>query len=102
MSRRCSTKTAKHQAARVLASAKLNTVHSHIFEGTEGLSGTPVCDDEYKLILLLDEVETYRAAKEELRRAKAAGSVIDEETKILLFRRGRDQAYASIIKKLVV
>ena len=90
VSRRCSAKAAKHEAVRVLAASKLNTVHSHISKALE----------EYKLIL--DEVEKYRTMKEELRRkhAPAAGSMIDEETKNELIRRGREQARVSFIKKL--
>ena len=52
ISRRCSTKTAKHEAVRILAASKLNTVHSHI---SKALEDCEVSDDEYKLIL--DEVE---------------------------------------------
>ena len=76
VSRRCSTKAAKHVAVRVLASSKVNTVHSHI---SKALEDCEVSDDEYKLVL--DEVEKYRVMKEELRRkhAPAAGSVIEEE-----------------------
>ena len=59
-----------------------------------------VSDDEYKLIL--DEVEKYRTMKEELRHkhAPVAGSIMDEETKNELIKRGREQARASIIKNL--
>jgi hypothetical protein len=35
VSRRCSAKAAKHEAIRILASAKLNTVHSHISKALE-------------------------------------------------------------------
>jgi len=52
--------------------------------------------------LVLEEVEKYRAMKEELRRkqAPAAGSLINEETKNELIKRCRQQARASFIKKL--
>ena len=62
VSHRCSSEAAKHQAVRVLASPKLNTVHSHI---SKALENCEVSDDEYKLIL--HEVEKYRTMKEELR-----------------------------------
>ena len=99
VSRRCSTKAAKHEAVRILAVSKLNTVHSHI---SKALEDCAVSDNEYKLIL--DEVEKYRTMKEELRRkhAPAAGSMIDEETKNELIRRGREQARASFLKKLAI
>jgi hypothetical protein len=95
-SRRCSAKAARHEAIRILASAKLNTVHSHI---SKALEDCTISDDEYKLIL--DEVDKYRAMKEEIRKKTAAGSpVLDEETKNELIKRGREQARASFIKKL--
>jgi len=62
VSRRCSRKVAKHEAVRILASSKLSTVHSHI---SKALEDCKISDDEYKLVL--DEVEKYRAMKEELR-----------------------------------
>jgi hypothetical protein len=96
ISRRCSAKAARHEAIRILASAKLNTVHSHI---SKALEDCAISDDEYKLIL--DEVDKYRAMKEEIRKKMAAGSpVLDEETKNELIKRGREQARASFIKKL--
>jgi len=54
VSRRCSAKAAKHEAVRVLAASKLNTVHSHISKAMEDCQDS---DDEYNLIL--DEVEKY-------------------------------------------
>jgi len=85
VSRRCSAKAAKHEAVCMLAASKLNTVHSHI---SKALEDCEVSDDEYKLIL--DEVEKYRRMKEELchKHVLAAGSIIDEETKNELIRRG--------------
>jgi hypothetical protein len=71
-------------------------VHSHI---SKALEDCAISDDEYKLIL--DEVDKYRAMKEEIRKKMAAGSsVLDEETKNELIKRGREQARASFIKKL--
>jgi len=52
VSRLYSTKAAKHEVVRVLAIAKLNTVHGHISKAVEDCH---VSDEEYKLIL--DEVE---------------------------------------------
>jgi len=97
VSRRCSAKAAKHEAVRILAASKLNTVHSHI---SKALQDCEVSDDEYKLIL--DEVAKYSTVKEalRLRHAPAAGSIMDEETKNELIKRDREQALASIIKKL--
>jgi hypothetical protein len=96
VSRRCSAKAARHEAIRILASNKLNTVHSHI---SKALEDCAISNDEYKLIL--DEVDKYRAMKEEIRKKMTAGSsVIDEETKNELIKRGREQARASFIRKL--
>ena len=97
VSRRCLAKVAKHEAVRILASSKLNIVHSHI---SKALEDCKISDDEYKLIL--DELEKYRAMKEELRRkrALAAGSLIDEKTKNELIKLGLEQARTSFIKKL--
>jgi hypothetical protein len=95
-SRRCSAKAAKHEAIRILALAKLNTVHSHTSKTLEDGS---ISDGEYKLIL--DEPDKYDAMKEEIRKKTATGSpVLDEETKNELLKRGREQARASFSKKL--
>ena len=48
VSRLYSTKAAKHEVVRVLAIAKLNTVHGHISKAVEDCH---VFDEEYKLIL---------------------------------------------------
>jgi len=109
VSRRCSTKAAKHEAVRILASSKLNTVHSHISKAIEdcnisddeyklAIEDCNISDDEYKLVL--DEVEKYRAMKEGIRRKHTASSLIDEQTKNELIKLGCEQACASFIKKL--
>ena len=95
VSRKCSAKAAKHEAVRILASSKLNTVHSHISKAAEDCN---ISDDEYKLVL--DEAEKYRAMKEGIRRKHTASSLIDEKTKNELIKLGREQARASFIKKL--
>jgi len=97
VSRRCLAKAAKHKTVFVLASAKLNTVHSHISKALEDCN---IFDDEYKLVL--EEIEKYRTMKEEIRckHLSAAGSMIDDETKNALIQ--RDEARATSIKKLAV
>jgi len=94
VSRRCAAKAAKHEDVRVLATSKLNTVHSHI---SKALEDCIISDDEYKL--MLEEIEKYRTMKEELRHKHTPGSVIGDETKNELTKRGREQARASFIKK---
>jgi len=49
MSRRCAVKAANHEAVRVLAASKLNSVHSHI---SKALEDCIISDDEYKLVLI--------------------------------------------------
>jgi len=97
VSRKCSAKATKHEAVRVLASSKLNTVHSHI---SKALEDCQVSDEEYKLIL--NEVEKYRVMKEEIRCRKQQAVGFNEETKNALIQRGRDEARASFIKKLAI
>ena len=75
VSRRCSAKVAKHEAVRVLACSKLNTIHSHI---SKALEDCEVSDEEYKLIL--DEIEKYRSMKEQIRR-KNTPAIVDDQTK---------------------
>ena len=58
ISRRCSTKSRKHDSIRILASVKLNTIHSLI---SKALKDYAISDVEYKLIL--DEIEKYHAMK---------------------------------------
>jgi hypothetical protein len=73
----CSAKAAKHEAIRILALAKLNTVHSHISKALEDCN---VSDDEFKFFL--EEVDKFHAMKEEIRKKTFTGSsVLDEETK---------------------
>jgi len=62
---------------RVVASSKLNTVHSHISKALENCN---ISDEEYKLVFS-DEVEKYRAMKEEIRRKQGPSSLIDQGTK---------------------
>jgi len=90
VSRRCSAKLAKHEAVRILASSKLNTIHSHI---SKALEDCQVSDEEYKLIL--NEIEKYRSMKEQIRR-KHVPAIIDDQTKNELIRHAR----ASLLKKL--
>ena len=99
LSRQCSAKVEKHKAFCVLASATLNTVHSHISKTLEDCN---VSDDKYKLVL--EEIEKYCTMKEGIRRKhlSEAGSMIDDETKNALIQRGRDEARATVIKKLAV
>src|SRR5688572_652748 len=95
--RRCSAKAAKHEAIRVLASSKLDTIHSHVLKALED---NLISDDEYKLIL--EEIEKYRVMKDEIR-STSVGMVegsISEGLKKELINKGREKARADFIKQL--
>ena len=84
-SRHYSAKSVKHESIRILASSKLNTIHSLISKALEDCS---ISDVEYKLIL--DEVEKYHEMKNEIRRKAAAATnspVLDEKTKNELIKK---------------
>jgi len=74
-SRRFSAKAAKHEAIRVLASSKLNTIHSHVIKALED---DFVSEEEYKLIL--EEIKKYRVMKDEIRN-KSVGIAVSEDPK---------------------
>jgi hypothetical protein len=95
--RRLLVKAQKHDEVRVLAEAKLNTISSHI---SQALRDDQISDEEYQLIL--DEMDKYGHLKAEIRAQahKAHAAVIDETTKTKLIQQGREEAKASMIKKL--
>ena len=85
IARRLSVKAKKHESIRILALAKLNTVHSHISKALEDCS---ISDEEYTLIL--GEVDKYHVMKEEIRHKPAAATsspVLDEKTKNELIKK---------------
>ena len=86
-------KAEKHEKIKTIASAKLDTISSHI---SKALSDNKVTDEEFKLIL--EELETYKVMKEEVR-AKAKKKIATE-TEETLIERGRQEARESF-RKLV-
>ena len=95
--RRFSAKAAKHEAIRVLASSKLNTIHSHVLKAMED---NLISEDRYKLIL--EEIEKYRVMKDEIR-SKSVRMVegsVSEDLKKELINQGREKARAEFIKQL--
>ena len=95
--RRLAVKARKHDEIRVLASSKLNTISDHV---STALVDGQISDHEFRLIL--DEVAKYHQMKDKIRtgaRQTDAAITLDEET---LVQRGRDEARADLIKKLVV
>src|ERR1043165_765656 len=95
--RKFSAKAAKHEAIRVLASSKLNTIHSHVLKAMED---NLISEEEYKLIL--EEIEKYRVMKDEIR-SKSVRMVegsVSEDLKKELINQVREKARAEFIKQL--
>ena len=86
-------KAEKHEKIKTIASAKLDTIASHI---SKALSDNKVNDEEFQLIL--EELEKYKVMKEEVRtKTKKKIAVEMEET---LVERGRQEVRNSF-RKLV-
>ena len=86
-------KAEKHEKIKTMASAKLDTVSSHI---SKALSDNKVTDEEFRLIL--EELEKYKVMKEEVR-TKTKKKIVTE-TEESLIERGRQEARESF-RKLV-
>ena len=96
--RRLAVKARKHDEIRVLAESKLNTITDHV---SAALMDGRISDEEFRLIV--DEVSKYNQMKAEIRagaRKAHTAVALDEESKNTLIQRGRDEARASMIKKL--
>ena len=86
-------KAEKHLKIKVAASAKLDTIASHI---SKAMMDNYISDDEFKLIM--EEINKYKAMKEEIRsNTKKKLKTEDEES---LIERGRQEARESF-RKLV-
>ena len=81
-------KAEKHLKISMLAKAKLDTIASHI---SEALMDNKISNDEFKLIM--DELNKYKAMKEELR--SNTKKRIKEEEEASLIERGRQEARES-------
>ena len=87
------TNAEKHLKIKTLASAKLDTIATHI---SKALMDNHISDDEFKLIM--EEINKYKALKEEIRsNTKKKLKKEDEES---LIERGREEARESF-RKLV-
>ena len=86
-------KAEKHEKIKTIASAKSDTISSHI---SKALTDNKVTDEEFKLIL--EELEKYKVMKEEVR-AKTKKKIATE-TEETLIERGRQEARESF-RKLV-
>ena len=86
-------KAEKHEKIKTIASAKLDTIASHV---SKALSDNKVIDEEFQLIL--EELEKYKEMKEEVR--SKTKKKIATETEETLIERGRQEARESF-RKLV-
>ena len=91
--KKSTSKAEKHEKIKTIASAKLDTIASHI---SKALSDNKVTDEEFRLIL--EELENYKVMKEEVR--SKTKKKITTETEEALIERGRQEARNSF-RKLV-
>ena len=86
-------KAEKHLKIKVAASAKLDTIASHI---SKAMMDNHISDDEFKLIM--EELNKYKAMKEEIRSNTKKNLKTEEEESLI--ERGRQEARESF-RKLV-
>ena len=91
--RKSTSNAEKHEKIKTIASAKLDTIASHV---SKALSDNKVTDEEFRLIL--EELEKYKVMKEEVR--SKIKKKIATETEETLIGRGRQEARESF-RKLV-
>ena len=86
--RKTTIRAEKHLKIKTLASAKLNTIASHV---SKALTDDFISDEEFKLIM--EELDKYKAMKEEIR--NNTKKKLKEEEKESLIERGRQEACES-------
>ena len=86
-------KAEKHLKIKVAASAKLDTIASHI---SKAMMDNHISDDEFKLIM--EELNKYKAMKEEIRSNTKKNLKTEEEESLI--DRGRQEAMESFRKLL--
>ena len=91
--KKSTSKAEKHEKIKTIASAKLDTISSHI---SKALSDNKVTDEEFRLIL--EELEKYKIMKEEVR--SKTKKKIATQLEGTLIERGRREARESF-RKLV-
>ena len=94
VSKKTTTKAEKHLKIKTIASAKLDTIASHI---SKAMMDNYISDEEFKLIM--DEMKKYKAMKEEIR-SNTKKKLKTEEEEESLIERGRQEARESF-RKLV-
>ena len=92
-SKKATTKAEKHLKIKTLATAKLDMIASHI---SKALMDDYISDEEFKLIM--DEMNKYKAMKEEIRSNTKKKLKSEEEESLI--ERGRQEARESF-RKLV-
>ena len=92
-SKKATTKAEKHLKIKTLATAKLDTIASHI---SKALMDDYISDEEFKLIM--GEMDKYKAMKEEIRSNTKKKLKTEEEESLI--ERGRQEARESF-RKLV-
>ena len=92
-SKKATTKAEKHLKIKTLATAKLDTITSHI---SKAMMDNFISDEEFKLIM--EEMDKYKALKEDIR-SKTKKKLKTEEEESLI-ERGRQEARESF-RKLV-
>ena len=93
LSKKATTKGEKHLKIKTLATAKLDTIASHI---SKALMDDYISDEEFKLIL--SEIDKYKSMKEEIRNNTKKKLKMEEEESLI--ERGRQEARESF-RKLV-
>ena len=92
-SKKATTKAEKHLKIKTLATAKLNTIATHV---SKAMMDDFISDEEFKLIM--EEMEKYKALKEEVRNNTKKKLKTEEEESLI--ERGRQEARESF-RKLV-
>ena len=92
-SKKATTKAEKHLKIKTLATAKLNTIATHV---SKAIMDDFISDEEFKLIM--EEMEKYKALKEEVRSNTKKKLKTEEEESLI--EKGRQEARESF-RKLV-
>ena len=92
-SKKATTKAEKHLKIKTLATAKLNTIATHV---SKAMMDNFISDEEFKLIM--EEMEKYKALKEEVRSNTKKKLKTEEEESLI--EKGRQEARESF-RKLV-
>ena len=93
IAKKTTTKAEKHLKIKVAAAAKLDTIASHM---SKAMMDNYVSDEEFKLIM--DELNKYKAMKEEIRSNTKKKLKTEEEESLI--EKGRQEARESF-RKLV-